>query len=76
MVIEGGEIEAHNLMRRQAMSLQNSSNQASVVLPQPELQLGGAIVDEYGNQVLITEEMVQAACQECEKYWVRPEKQD
>ncbi|WP_110951889.1 PA1571 family protein [Pseudomonas bohemica] len=58
------------------MSLQNSSNQEPVVRPQPESQLGGAIVDEYGNQILITEEMVQAACQECEKYWVKPEKQD
>lgn len=58
------------------MSLQNSSNQEPVVRPHPESQLGGAIVDEYGNQILITEEMVQAACQECEKYWVKPEKQD
>jgi len=58
------------------MSLQNSSNQEPVVRPQPEAQLGGAIFDEDGNQILITEEMVQAACQECEKYWVKPEKQD
>jgi hypothetical protein len=58
------------------MSLQNSSNQETVVRPQPEFQLGGAILDENGNQILITEEMVQAACQECEKYWVKPEKQD
>ena len=58
------------------MSLQNSSNQEPVVRPQPDAQLGGAILDQYGNQILITEEMVQAACQECEKYWVKPEKKD
>lgn len=58
------------------MSLQNSTNQESVARPQPESQLGGAVLDQYGNQILITEEMVQAACQECEKYWVTPEKQD
>ncbi|TDV63457.1 PA1571 family protein [Pseudomonas sp. LP_7_YM] len=58
------------------MSLQHSSNQEHVLRPQAELQLGGAILDEYGNQILITEEMVQAACQECEKYWVRPDEQD
>lgn len=58
------------------MSLQSSSNQEPVVRPQPDAQLGGAILDQYGNQILITEEMVQAACQECEKYWVKPEKQD
>lgn len=57
------------------MSLQNS-NQESSVRPQPGLQLGGAILDANGNQILITEEMVQAACQECDKYWVKPEKQD
>lgn len=57
------------------MSLQNSSQESSV-RPQPELQLGGAILDANGSQILITEEMVQAACQECDKYWVKPEKQD
>ncbi|MFK3969159.1 PA1571 family protein [Pseudomonas sp. NPDC087358] len=58
------------------MSLQNSSNQEPVVRPQPEFQLGGAILDKHGKEILITEEMVQAACQECDKYWVKPEQQD
>ena len=56
------------------MSL-HSSNHEAVVRPQPEAQLGGAVLDENGKHILITEEMVQAACQECEKYWVAPEKQ-
>lgn len=57
------------------MGLQ-SSNHEAVVRPQPDAQLGGAVLDENGRQILITEEMVQAACQECEKYWVTPEKHD
>ncbi|MFJ3487641.1 PA1571 family protein [Pseudomonas sp. NPDC090202] len=58
------------------MSLQNSGSHEPVVRPQPELQLGGAILDKDGKEILITEEMVQSACQECEKYWVKPEKQE
>jgi len=61
------------------MSLQDTSNQETLVRPKPEAQLGGAILDENGHPILITEEMVQAACQECEKYWVlkdKTEKQD
>lgn len=57
------------------MSL-HSSNHEAVVRPQPDAQLGGAVLDENGKHILITEEMVQAACQECEKYWVTPEKHD
>jgi hypothetical protein len=63
-------------MRRQAMSLQSNSNHESVVRAQPHLQLGGAILDKDGKEILITEEMVQSACQECEKYWVKPEQQE
>lgn len=58
------------------MNLQDGSNHDPVVRPQPEFQLGGAILDKNGKEILITEEMVQAACQECEKFWVKPEKQD
>jgi len=58
------------------MSLQNSSNHHQAHHPETEFQLGGAILDKDGREILITEDMVQAACQECEKYWVKPEKQD
>lgn len=58
------------------MSLQNSTDEQALVRPQPEAQLGGAVFDENGNQILITEEMVQAACQACDNNWVKPEKQD
>jgi len=58
------------------MSLQESSNEVTVVRATPNLPVGGAILDQKGREVVITEEMVQAACQECEKLWVTPDKQD
>jgi len=58
------------------MSLHESSNRVSAVQANPNLNVGGAILDQEGREILITEEMVQDACQECEKYWVKPEKQD
>ena len=58
------------------MSLQDSSNQVQVVRANPDLYVGGAVLDKDGREILITEEMVQAACQECDKHWVKPEKQD
>ncbi len=54
----------------------HSSNQETVVRGKPEFQLKGAVLDKHGKEILITEEMIQAACQECDKYWVKPEKQD
>ena len=58
------------------MTLQENSNQVPVVRVTPTLPVGGAVLDENGREILITEEMVQAACQECDKNWVTPEKQD
>ncbi len=58
------------------MSLQDSTKEVPVVRTNPELPVGGALLDENGREVVITEEMVQAACQECDNNWVIPEKQD
>lgn len=58
------------------MSLQESSTQVQVVRATPNLPVGGAVLDKDGREILITEEMVQEACQECDKHWVKPEKQD
>jgi len=58
------------------MSLQDNSNHVPVVRATPTLPVGGAVLDENGQEILITEEMVQAACQECDKNWVTPDKQD
>ncbi|RMO97306.1 hypothetical protein ALQ33_04509 [Pseudomonas syringae pv. philadelphi] len=60
--------------RRDTMSLHERSTEVQVVRATPGLPVGGAILDEDGQEVLITEEMVQAACQECDKNWVTPEK--
>ncbi len=58
------------------MNAQESSNQVQVVRVTPSLSVGGAVLDKDGREIVITEEMVQAACQECEKSWVTPEKQN
>lgn len=58
------------------MSLHDNSNQVPVVRATPQLPVGGAVLDSEGHEIVITEEMVQAACVECDKNWVTPEKQD
>jgi hypothetical protein len=58
------------------MSLHESSNHVPTADTQSELNVGGAVLDDEGKEVLITEEMVQEACQACEQQWVIPEKQD
>lgn len=58
------------------MSLHNSTNHVPVVRTTPKQAVGGAILDQDGREILITEEMVQTACQECDKNWVKSEKQD
>ncbi|AZG85981.1 hypothetical protein N032_10030 [Pseudomonas syringae pv. pisi str. PP1] len=60
--------------RRNTMNPQERSNEVQVVRATPNLPVGGAVLDQHGEEVLITEEMVQAACQECDKNWVTPEK--
>ncbi|MCF5467048.1 hypothetical protein GIV52_01340 [Pseudomonas syringae] len=60
--------------RRDTMSLHERSTEVQVVRATPNLPVGGAILDQDGHEVLITEEMVQVACQECDKNWVTPEK--
>ena len=57
------------------MDLQNSTNQAvPVIRPCPQ-QLGCAVIDEQGNEISITEEMIQQACRELEQRLVKPAKQ-
>ncbi|WP_177523053.1 PA1571 family protein [Pseudomonas sp. v388] len=58
------------------MSLQEPSNAVEIVRATPNLPVGGAVLDQEGREILITEEMVQTACQECDKQWVTPEKQN
>ena len=69
-------IYVHNLMRRQAMSLQHSSDdKIQVIRTQPGQSLGCSIIDEQGREVPITEEMIQQACSDLEQRLVKPAKQ-
>lgn len=57
------------------MSLHTQTNQPRVIPMQPQQQVGGAIIDAQGREIPITEQMIQRACSELEKYWVIPAKQ-
>jgi hypothetical protein len=64
-------------MRRQAMSLQHSSDdKIEVIRTQPGQSLGCSIIDAQGREVPITEDMIQDACRELEQRLVKPAKQD
>lgn len=68
---------AHNLMRRQAMSLQHSSDdKIEVIRTKPGQPLGCSIIDKDGREVPITEDMIQQACSELEKRLVKPAEQE
>ncbi|WP_372873970.1 PA1571 family protein, partial [Pseudomonas sp.] len=41
---------------------------------QSQQPVGGAIIDEQGQEIPITENMIQRACQELEKELVTPDK--
>jgi hypothetical protein len=70
-------IWVHNLMRRQAMSLQHSSDdKIQVIRTKPGQSLGCSILDKDGREVPITEEMIQQACSELEKRLIKPAEQE
>lgn len=58
------------------MDLQNNAQAIPVIRTQPQQSLGCAIIDENGQEVLITEEMIQEACRELEQRLVKPERKD
>ena len=58
------------------MDLQNNAQAVPVIRTQPQQSLGCAIIDEKGQEVLITEEMIQEACHELEQRVVKPERKD
>ncbi|HLD66347.1 MAG TPA: hypothetical protein VJA19_09895 [Pseudomonas sp.] len=51
------------------MTLQNSQDPRRVIPLKPQQPVGGAIIDEQGREVPITEGMIQRACSELEKTW-------
>ncbi|WPC06983.1 PA1571 family protein [Pseudomonas sp. MBLB4123] len=52
---------------------QTSDQQVKTV--EPQQPVGGAIIDAEGHEVPITENMIQTACDELEKDFVIPAKQ-
>lgn len=58
------------------MDLQNNAQAIPVIRTQPQQSLGCAIIDENGQEVLITEEMIQEACRELEQRLVKPARKD
>lgn len=54
------------------MDLQHNAQAVPVIRTQPDQSLGCAIIDAQGNEVLITEDMIQKACAELDKRLVQP----
>lgn len=54
------------------MDLQHTAHAIPVIRTQPQQSLGCAIIDEHGNEISITEEMIQNACRELEQRLVKP----
>ena len=58
------------------MDLQLDAQAVPVIRTQPHQSLGCAIIDENGQEVSITEEMIQDACHELEQHLVKPSHKD
>ncbi|ALE87646.1 MULTISPECIES: PA1571 family protein [Pseudomonas] len=54
------------------MDLQHNAQAVPVIRTQPKQSLGCAIIDENGQEISITEEMIQDACHELEQRLVKP----
>ncbi|MCP3749232.1 PA1571 family protein [Pseudomonas sp. SBB6] len=57
------------------MSLQQGNTQEKPV-SNPQASVGGTIIDKDGKEIIITEEMIQHACEELEKSRVELAKKD
>jgi hypothetical protein len=54
------------------MSPQQPKSEPHVAPEQSQQPAGGAIIDEQGQEIPITENMIQRACQELEKDLTKP----
>lgn len=54
------------------MSPQQQTSDPDVAPEQAQQPVGGAIIDEQGQEIPITENMIQRACQELEKDLTKP----
>ncbi|WP_164897294.1 PA1571 family protein [Pseudomonas alkylphenolica] len=57
------------------MSLQQSTTQPKTA-PNPQAPVGGSIIDQNGQEITITEEMIQQACEKLEQSRKEPAKKD
>lgn len=58
------------------MDLQHNAQAVPVIRTQAKQSLGCAIIDENGQEIPITEEMIQDACHELELRLVKPVHKD
>ena len=58
------------------MDLQQNAQAVPVIRTQPQQSLGCAFIDENGQEILITEAMIQDACHEQEQRLVKPVHKD
>ncbi|MDD1015966.1 PA1571 family protein [Pseudomonas rubra] len=59
------------------MSLQQGNTQPQPkTAPNPQAPVGGSIIGPDGNEIIITEEMVQRACKQLEDSRKEPAKKD
>ena len=54
------------------MDLQHNAQAVPVIRTQPKQSLGCAIIDENGQEISITEKMIQDACHELDKRLLKP----
>ena len=58
------------------MDSQQSVQTVAVIRTQPQQSLGCALIDQHGNEITITEDMIQDACRELEQRLVKPARKD
>jgi hypothetical protein len=52
----------------------NNQSRQRIVALKPQQPVGGAIIDAQGQEVPITEYMIQRACRELDKHWSLPKR--
>lgn len=58
------------------MDSQQNVQTVAVIRTQPQQSLGCAFIDQHGNEIVITEDMIQDACRELEQRLVKPARKD
>ena len=58
------------------MYSQQNVQTVAVIRTQPQQSLGCALIDQHGNEITITEDMIQDACRELEQRLVKPARKD